>query len=118
MIDHVSIKVTDLAKAKKFFTAALAPLGYAVIREFGDMAVGMGVGGKPDFWISKGQKFAPAHIAFSATRQQVDEFHKAALAAGAKDEGQPGLRAQYHPNYYGAFVIDMDGNNIEAVCHT
>lgn len=118
MIDHVSIKVSDLAKAKTFFEAALAPLGYKVVKEFPGAAVGLGAAGKPDFWISIGGKTAPVHIAFAtADRKVVDAFHAAALKAGGKDEGAPGVRKEYHPNYYGAFVLDLDGNNIEAVCH-
>jgi catechol 2,3-dioxygenase-like lactoylglutathione lyase family enzyme len=116
MIDHVSIKVRDYAKAKKFFEAALKPLGYSLLKEYPEVG-GFGKDGKPDFWISTGTVLAPTHIAFRGTRKEVDAFHAAALAAGAKDEGKPGVREMYHPNYYGAFVIDHDGNNIEAVCH-
>jgi catechol 2,3-dioxygenase-like lactoylglutathione lyase family enzyme len=118
MIDHTGVAITDIAKSKAFYRAALAPLGYAVIMEFDD-AVGLGVPPKPDFWIGKAaQRGTPIHIAFRAeTRAQVDAFYKAAMAAGGKDNGAPGLRPHYHANYYGAFVLDPDGHNIEAVCH-
>lgn len=123
MIDHLGLAVSDYNRAKSFFEKALAPLGYAVIMEVGaehgGPAGGLGADGKPDLWIaeSKGPK-SPAHVAFSAKdRPSVDAFHRAALAAGGKDNGAPGIRAHYHPNYYGAFVLDADGNNIEAVCH-
>ena len=117
MIDHVSIKVTDFPRARAFFAAALRPLGYAIVAEYPDI-VGLGAGRKPDFWVSRGERVAPVHVAFSGDRVAVDAFHAAALAAGARDEGAPGLRAHYHPNYYGAFIIDPEGNNIEAVCHS
>jgi catechol 2,3-dioxygenase-like lactoylglutathione lyase family enzyme len=116
MIDHLGVSVTDLAKSLAFYKAALAPLGYEVIMQ-GDGYAGLGVGGKPDLWLTPG---APArqHVAIRADRRSlVDQFHQAALAAGGKDNGGPGVRAHYHPNYYGAFVHDPDGNNVEAVCH-
>lgn len=117
MIDHVSLRVSDPARSKKFFSAALAPLGYAVLADYG-AAAGFGVAPKPDFWIGAGEAGGPTHVCFGAgSRAQVDAFHKAALAAGGRDNGAPGLRAMYHPTYYGAFVLDPDGNNIEAVCH-
>jgi catechol 2,3-dioxygenase-like lactoylglutathione lyase family enzyme len=119
MIDHMSLPVKDVAKAKKFYAKALAPLGYAAIVSYPD-AVGFGPVGKKQtvFWVMKG-KPAKLHIAFvSKDRKRVDAFHVAALAAGAKDYGAPGLRPKYHKNYYGAFVIDSEGNNAEAVCHT
>ena len=118
MIDHIGMSVTDVATSKAFYTSALAPLGYGVIMEFaGD--VGFGVPPKPDFWIGPtGDDVQPTHIAFRADdRKQVDAFYKAAMAAGGRDNGPPGLRPEYHANYYGAFVFDPDGNNIEAVCH-
>jgi len=116
MIDHVGLSVSDYGRSKKFFSSALAPLGYSLIMEFGDVA-GFGVPGKPDFWISAGPG-SPVHVAIaSENRATVDAFYQAALAAGGRDNGAPGLRPQYHPNYYGAFVLDPDGNNIEAVCH-
>ena len=120
MIDHMGLSVRDLAASREFYEAALAPLGYKCIMEF-DEAVGFGVPPKPDFWLSEGD---PAHtftlhVAFRAdTRAQVDAFYKAAIAAGGRDNGMPGVRAHYHPNYYGAFVFDPDGHNIEAVCHS
>jgi len=118
MIDHMTLKVTDVGRAKRFYVEALKPLGYKIIMEFPE-GVGLGVGGKPDFWIAKGEP-APKgiHIAFaSPDRKTVDAFYKAAIAAGGRDNGPPGIRAHYHPNYYGAFVYDPEGNNTEAVCH-
>lgn len=118
MIDHISLVVRDYAVSKRFYEAALVPLGYRALMEFGEVC-GLGEEGKPDFWIGKGEVGRPVHIAFSARdRATVDAFYQAAIAAGGKDNGAPGVRAQYHPNYYGAFVLDPDGNNIEAVCHT
>ena len=125
MIDHLGISVTDVNRAKAFYLKALAPLGYTVIIEFdgtqpgGFVGAGFGVAPKPDFWISQGKpQVPPVHLAFrAATRAEVNAFHAAALAAGGKDNGGPGLRPHYHPDYYGAFVLDADGNNIEAVCH-
>lgn len=117
MIDHVGLKASDFETSKRFFAAALAPLGYSLIGEFGGAAAGFGADGKPDFWISKGPS-APVHVAIaSPDRATVDAFHAAALAAGGRDNGAPGVRPQYHPDYYAAFVYDPDGNNIEAVCH-
>ena len=119
MIDHTGVSVSDIAKSKAFYRAALAPLGYAMIMEFDD-AVGFGVPPKPDFWIGKAASGGPPiHVAFRAeTRKEVDAFYKAAMGAGGKDNGAPGLRPHYHANYYGAFVLDPDGHNIEAVCHS
>lgn len=117
MIDHLSIHVSDMAASKRFYEAALKPLGYTLMMDYGDQAVGLGEGGKPDFWLSKGAAH-PSHIAFrSVDRATVDAFHAAAIAAGGRDNGTPGVRAQYHPGYYGAFVLDPDGYNVEAVCH-
>lgn len=118
MFDHVGFGVTDLAQSKAFFIAALEPLGASVAME-GPWGVGIGKNGKPSLWLSE-TKERPAHlhIAIAAeSRSEVDAFYQAALAAGAKDNGAPGLRPHYHPNYYGAFVIGPDGHNIEAVCH-
>lgn len=116
MIDHLTISVKDVPSAVAFYTAALGPLGYSVLMQFPG-AAGLGVAPKPDLWMQQGEPH-PQHIAFSAqTRAEVDAFHAAAIKAGAKDNGGPGLRAHYHPSYYGAFVIDADGYNIEAVCH-
>lgn len=126
MIDHIGFPVSDYERAKTFYTQALAPLGYALIMEVpaqgnpsGHPAAGFGIGGKPDFWIgAEGGLHKPLHIAIAAkSRAEVDAFHKAALAAGGKDNGAPGLRPHYHANYYGAFIFDPDGHNIEAVCH-
>lgn len=116
MIDHIGIAVSDLEKSLAFYAAALAPLGYTVMMKFPGVA-GLGADGKPDFWLSQEQG-KPLHVAFRArTRKLVDAFYQAAIAAGGKDNGPPGVRAQYHPDYYGAFVHDPDGNNVEAVCH-
>jgi catechol 2,3-dioxygenase-like lactoylglutathione lyase family enzyme len=108
-----------------FYLQALAPLGYALIMEVqqdenDSPAAGFGANGKPDLWIGgEGGLQRPIHIAIAAqNRAAVDAFHRAALAAGGKDNGAPGLRPHYHPNYYAAFVLDPDGHNIEAVCHT
>ena len=125
MIDHIGFPVSDYARAKAFYTKALAPLGYSLVMEVmqeerpGDHAAGFGANGKPDFWIGgEGALNKPVHIAIQAKdRATVDAFYKAALAAGGRDNGAPGLRAHYHPNYYRAFVLDPDGHNIEAVCH-
>lgn len=116
MIDHISLRVRDLDRAIEFYTLALAPLGYQVLMEFPG-AAGLGVHGKPDFWLTRSAKTAPTHIAFAADRDEVVRFYQAALAAGGEDHGAPGLRPNYHPSYYGAFVLDPEGNNIEAVCH-
>lgn len=117
MIDHMGILVTDLDASVAFYTRALAPLGYAVVMRFERFA-GFGVAGKPDFWIEAGKPTDRIHIAFRASgRAVVRAFHEAAVAAGGSDNGPPGMREIYHPNYYGAFVRDPDGHNIEAVCH-
>lgn len=118
MLDHIMLTVTDFTSAKRFYGAALAPLGYEILMSFPE-AVGMGTGGKADFWLGRGPKNTPAlHVAFrAASRSEVDAFYEAALAAGGTDNGAPGVRSHYHPNYYGAFVRDSDGNNVEAVCH-
>jgi catechol 2,3-dioxygenase-like lactoylglutathione lyase family enzyme len=118
MFDHLGFGVTNLAESKAFFLKALQPLGVAVAME-GPYGVGMGKYNKPSLWLHE-TKEQPArlHVAFVAeSRQQVDAFYNAALAAGGKDNGAPGLRPHYHPNYYGAFVIGPDGHNVEAVCH-
>jgi catechol 2,3-dioxygenase-like lactoylglutathione lyase family enzyme len=118
MFDHIGFPVRDVAASRKFYLAALAPLGVGVAME-GPYGVGLGQGGKPSLWLSQGDPpVSPLHIAFAAkNKAEVDAFHAAALAAGGKDNGGPGLRPHYHPNYYGAFAIDPDGHNIEAVCH-
>jgi len=118
MIDHIGIHVKDIERSKAFYTKALAPLGYTILRDFGPH-VGMGAGQKPDFWMSEGTgEPNRLHICFVAKdRAVVRAFHAAAMAAGGRDNGQPGLRVEYHPNYYGGFVFDPDGNNIEVVKH-
>ena len=120
MIDHTSVGVSDFERSKQFYVAALAPLGYQLLKEFPGSAAGFGVDGKPDFWIGQGEvNTPPVHVAFRAnSRDKVVAFYEAALKAGGRDNGAPGLRPHYHPNYYGAFVLDPDGHNIEAVCHT
>lgn len=125
MIDHTGVYVSRPAISRRFYEQALAPLGYSqrmeVPQEFtgGKVVVGYGVAPDMDFWLSEGPATEPRqHIAFRAgNREQVDAFYRAALAAGGKDNGPPGLRPHYHENYYGAFVLDPDGHNIEAVCH-
>jgi catechol 2,3-dioxygenase-like lactoylglutathione lyase family enzyme len=119
MIDHVTANISDFAQAKSFYEKTLAPLGYSVQAEFEGIAVGFGTGeGIPDFWIGSSGERGATHIAFSARdRSTVDAFYEAAVAAGGRDNGAPGLREHYHENYYAAFVHDADGNNIEAVCH-
>ena len=124
MLDHAGFPVSDYARSKAFYEKALAPLGYALIMEVRQSehdspAAGFGVGGKPDFWIGgEGGLNRVIHIAIAAKdRAAVDSFYRAAIAAGGSDNGAPGLRPHYHPNYYGAFVLDPDGHNIEAVCH-
>ena len=124
-VDHTSLSVSDFAKAKAFYTAALKPLGITVLREVpkaltGSVDVaGLGSNGKPFFWLADAGKTSPRiHVAFTAnSRAEVDAFYKAAIAAGGTDNGPPGIRPMYHPAYYGAFVLDADGHNIEAVCH-
>src|SRR5688572_21574010 len=127
MLDHIGVIVGDTDRSKAFYAAALAPLGITVIVQY-ERWVGMGREGKPFFWFGDGtpsfwgkavRPATPVHVAFVAKdRATVDAFHTAAILAGAQDFGGPGLRAHYHPDYYGAFVIDPDGNDIEAVCHT
>ena len=119
MIDHVGFNVSDIAASKRFYEAALRPLGYSIALEW-EEHVGFGTGeGSPDFWISRrGEPTATAHLALVAPdRATVDAFHEAAVAAGGTDNGPPGLRPHYHEHYYGAYVTDPDGNNVEAVCH-
>jgi catechol 2,3-dioxygenase-like lactoylglutathione lyase family enzyme len=119
MIDHVSVEVADYERSKAFYADALRPLGYEFLLEPARQVGGFGAQGKPDFWLVGGGGSATMHIAFvSPERAAVDAFHAAALAAGATDNGQPGLRAHYHEHYYAAYVRDPDGNNVEAVCHS
>ena len=119
MLDHIGIGISDYARSKAFYEVALKPLNYTVLMEFAEMpAAGFGVAPKPDFWMGTGAVLSGCHIAFRANnRAEVDAFYKAALEAGGKDNGAPGPRPHYHPNYYGAFVYDPDGYNVEAVCH-
>lgn len=127
MLDHIGFAISDLAKARAFYLKALEPLGIGIIMEVtaeqtgGGGAIGFGAAGKPFFWVSEGGKKGASqhiHVALVApNRKTVDAFYKAAMAAGGTDNGGPGLRPHYHPHYYGAFVHDADGNNLEAVCH-
>ncbi len=122
MLDHIGISVADFELSKEFFAQSLAPLRYTLVAEFehqGKRLAGFGANSKPDFWIEGGQAtLPPLHVAFAATdHARVEAFYAAALEAGGKDNGAPGPRPHYHPDYYAAFVIDPDGNNIEAVCH-
>ena len=126
MLDHVGFAVSDIERSRRFYEQALAPLGITLIMsvtpdqtESGGTGHGFGSGGKPYFWIGDNERVGEGtHVAFAAaTRADVDAFYEAALAAGGRDHGAPGLRPHYHPNYYGAFVLDPDGMNIEAVCH-
>ena len=126
MIDHTGVVVSDFDQSKKFYSQALSAIGYALILELPaavtgstDVA-GFGEPPKPDFWISNGSpNDPPIHVAFRvANRAQVDAFYTAAIADGGRDNGAPGPRPHYHENYYGAFVLDPDGHNIEAVCHS
>jgi catechol 2,3-dioxygenase-like lactoylglutathione lyase family enzyme len=127
ILDHIGINVTDFERSKAFYEQALAPLGIALAMEFGQSA-GFGRGGKPELWIGAQQTsfqtaaqirvITPVHVCLRAkNRNEVDAFHRAAIAAGGKDFGAPGLRPEYHPGYYGGFVLDPDGHNIEAVFH-
>lgn len=117
MIDHVILGVADFDVSRAFYVQALAPLGIEPLMEMPG-GVGFGRDGHPGFWIAAREPSSPVHVAFaSPDRETVDAFHAAALAAGGTDNGAPGLRPEYHASYYGAFVLDPDGNNIEAVCH-
>ena len=117
-IDHLGLSVADFARSKAFYVAALAPLGITIVEQ-GEGWADFGRDGRHEFWIGgSGSSPAPIHLAFAAqTRAEVRAFHAAALAAGGRDNGGPGIRGHYHPNYYGAFVFDPDGHNIEAVSH-
>jgi catechol 2,3-dioxygenase-like lactoylglutathione lyase family enzyme len=118
-LDHLKLAVEDLATSKAFYAAALAPLGAHAL-DYPNNEVAYGRPGEEDFILVAGGPTRPTlHIAFAArTREEVDAFHAAALAAGATDNGAPGLRPEYHDGYYGAFVLDPDGHNVEAVHHT
>jgi len=127
MIDHTGIPVSDYARSKAFYEQLFATIGATLLMEVtpeqtgdGTWAAGFGRDGKPSFWIGSDARDVAAHthIAFvTDSRGKVDAFHAAGLAAGGRDNGAPGLRAHYHPNYYGAFITDPDGHNVEAVCH-
>jgi catechol 2,3-dioxygenase-like lactoylglutathione lyase family enzyme len=129
MIDHTGIIVSEFSRSRAFYEAALAPIGYTLLMHFpaaitgSTQVAGFGEAPKPDFWVAAATadrpvNHPPLHVAFRvAGRAMVDAFYHAALAAGGTDNGAPGLRPHYHPNYYGAFVLDPDGHNIEAVCH-
>jgi catechol 2,3-dioxygenase-like lactoylglutathione lyase family enzyme len=125
MLDHIGFAVENFDRSRRFYEAALEPLGLVIIMEVtaeesgGYVGAGFGSAGKPFFWIGSGEKpKGGTHVAFTAPdRAAVDAFYESAMTAGGMDNGKPGLRPHYHPNYYGAFVLDPDGNNIEAVCH-
>ncbi len=129
MIDHTGVIVSDFTRSRSFYTQALAPIGYTLLAEIpaavtgGTDVAGFGEPPKPDFWLAGATAARPVnhpaiHVAFRVgSRAQVDAFYHAALAAGGRDNGAPGPRPHYHPDYYGAFVLDPDGHNIEAVCH-
>jgi catechol 2,3-dioxygenase-like lactoylglutathione lyase family enzyme len=121
MLDHAGFAVSDYQRSKAFYAQALAPLGITLLMEPMGQAAGFGKDGKPFFWVEmRGAAVTGRlHIAFRVdSRGEVDAFHAAALAAGGTDNGAPGVRAIYHPHYYGGYVLDPDGHNIEAVCHT
>lgn len=119
MLDHVAIDVRNLATEKVFYERALEPLGYRVGMEVGEHAGFRSAEGELDFWLSERGEPAPTHVAFRATdRGAVDAYHRAALAAGGTDNGTPGIREEFHENYYAAYVLDPEGNNIEVVCQT
>ena len=118
MLDHVTLNVRDVEALKPFYAETLRPLGYELMLDFVEGA-GFGAEGKPDFFLAeRGEPSSPVHVAFrSPNRSTVDEFHAAAIAAGGTDNGPPGIRRVYHEYYYGAYVLDLEGNNIEAVTH-
>ena len=118
IFDHIGLSVSNYTRSKEFYSACLAPLDIKLVIEIEGWA-GFGKDGRPQFWFGPDDSIqVPMHIAFVAeSRSDVDHFYQAAIAAGAKDNGKPGIREIYHPDYYGAFVLDPDGHNIEAVCH-
>ena len=121
MLDHVGLNVRDYPASRRFYEQALDPLGYHLVMGFDEWkAAGFGENDKPFFWVVQREPVGTAtHVAFVARdRPTVDAFHAAALAAGGTNNGPPGVREDYHPTYYAAFVLDPDGNNVEAVCHT
>lgn len=124
LIDHVGIDVSDLARARAFYDAALGSLGAAIVQEVPGVVLGYAgaqhvQSGEASFWVAAGKgPITPVHVAFAVKdHDAVHAFHQAALGAGGRDNGGPGYRPHYHPNYYAAFVLDPDGHNIEAVCH-
>ena len=120
MLDHAGFTVSDYERSKAFYAQALAPLGLTLLMEPMGQAAGFGKDGKPFFWVEMQGDVVTGrlHIAFQVdSRAEVDAFHAAALEAGGTDNGAPGVRSLYHPHYYGAYVLDPDGHNIEAVCH-
>ena len=120
MIDHTGANVKDLEESKRFYAAALTPLGYELLLEFHGSVSGFAEQGKPDFWIARGEPNTPRiHVAFRADpRRVVDASYEAALGVGGRDNGTPGLRPQYHPDYYRALVLGPDDHNIETVHHS
>jgi catechol 2,3-dioxygenase-like lactoylglutathione lyase family enzyme len=118
VIDHIGLNVADYARSRAFYTQAFEPLGYSIVMDFEPHGIGFGPEDKPIFWVVRRDPPGAAHVAFTAPdRETVDAFYEAALAAGGTDNGPPGIREHYHPTYYAAFVLDPDGNNIEAVTH-
>lgn len=126
MLDHIGLAISNIRSSEAFYAAALQPLGIAKLYEYGPdktdsggTAIGFGKDMMPFFWIGDREQVGEGtHVAFSApNRAAVDAFYEAAIAAGGRDNGRPGLRPKYHPNYYGAFVLDPDGINVEAVSH-
>ncbi|MCC5015709.1 MULTISPECIES: VOC family protein [Legionella] len=117
MLDHVGLQVSDIKRSKEFYLNVLKPLGYELFMEWEEWA-GFSIHGQPELWLKQGIQTTPIiHLAFRAqTRKMVDAFYKTALAAGGRDNGSPGVREIYHPNYYAAYILDLDGHNIEAVC--
>lgn len=122
ILDHISVPVTDIQRSRAFYEAALAPLGITALMDYG-VALGLGRDQMPQLWLAARDggadgAISPMHVAIAArSREEVDAFHAAAIAAGGRDNGGPGLRPQYHAGYYGAFVLDPDGHNLEAVIH-
>jgi catechol 2,3-dioxygenase-like lactoylglutathione lyase family enzyme len=118
LLDHIGLPVADVQRSKAFYQQALAPLGITLMMEPSGQAAGFGKEGKPFFWLEPRPAVQRVHVAFAADdRATVDAFHAAALEAGGTDNGAPGVREIYHPHYYGAYVLDPDNNNVEAVCH-
>jgi catechol 2,3-dioxygenase-like lactoylglutathione lyase family enzyme len=118
MIDHIGLVVSDYPSCKMFYEKALSPLGYSLLMEHDISGGGFGTSAIPNFWLKQGETKSRVHVAFSSpNRATVAAFYKAAISAGGTCNGPPGSRPEYHPGYYGAFVLDLDGNNIEAVCH-